>query len=105
MSSQYPSFNPILAAQARPGLERTLRELEDCLDRFETLHESFSRDFLKLFDEPEAPAAPGGQAQPAVKNLYFFTLANFAGSSLAHLRHYLEEADLACGRLAPPYSK
>jgi len=90
------NFNSRLAAEIQPELARTLAELRQCLDRFETLSEIFSRDFLKLFDQPETPAGP------AMRSLYFVTLANLSGSALANLRYCLDEADLACGQ--PPSS-
>lgn len=97
------TLNPSLAADARPGLEKTVKELQQCLNRVEELQDSFREDFLKIFDDSgQAALDPAG---PALSNMYFFARANLGGNAVSHLRYAADLADLACGLLPGPVSK
>jgi len=93
-------FDSKLAAQTLPELEQTVKELQECLARLETLHEKFSRDFLKLFKTPEPQSYADHPAWPALRNVYFFVQANLAGNALSHLTYAADSAHLACGLVA-----
>ena len=95
-------FDSQAALENQAELERTVRELQQCLTRFETLHKSFRRRFLKLFVPENHCAAETSdaldpQVEAALSNIFFFHQANLAGQSLTHLRYAVDLADLACG--------
>ena len=103
MHDQSPTpltLNSSQAAAARPGLEKTVRELQQCLDRLETLQDSFRENFIKLFSQADSPANGDRPAGPALSNAFFFAQANLGGNAVSHLRYAADLAGLACGLLS-----
>ena len=92
-------FNPQAAAELQPELERTVRDLRQCLGQCEALLETFRDKYLRIFSGPELQAAPGHPAWPALRAAYYFSSANLAAGSLAHLHYAAELADTACAAL------
>jgi len=99
------NFDSELAAQKLPELELTVKELQQCLKRFETLNKKFRRDFLKLFRASATPFYADNPARRVLRNAHFSVRANLFGNALSHLTYVVDSADLACGVIASLYRR
>lgn len=102
MSSTSPGqlrFNADLAVSAQPNLERTVKELQSCLDRVESLQNDFRQNYLQIFHESGLPVSSGHRIWPIMNDAHSFIQSNLAGNALSHLRYAADMADMACGLL------